>query len=98
MGYKADVANNGKEAVAAAEHNRFDIIFMDIHMPRLDGFQATKLIREAEKGIKHTPIIALTAIALPGDREKCLDNGMDDYIAKPFVKEDLTKILTKYLG
>ena len=70
---------------------------MDVHMPELDGFQATKLIREAEMGIKHTPIIALTAIALTGDREKCLENEMDDYISKPFMKEDLFKILRKYI-
>jgi PAS domain S-box-containing protein len=92
------MAVDGVKAVESFKESKVDLVFMDIHMPRLDGFQATKLIREAEKGIKHTPIIALTAIALPGDREKCLENGMDDYIAKPFVKDDLTKILTKYLG
>jgi len=91
-------AVNGAEAVVKYKNNQVDLIFMDIHMPELDGFQATKLIREAEKGIKHTPIIALTAIALTGDREKCLENGMDDYISKPFMKEDLLNILKKHLG
>jgi CheY-like chemotaxis protein len=91
-------AVDGAKAVARFKENSIDLIFMDIHMPELDGFQATKLIREAEKGIKHTPIVALTAIALTGDREKCLENGMDDYLSKPFMKEDLLKILRKYLG
>lgn len=91
-------AVDGAKAVTQYKENSVDLIFMDIHMPELDGFQATKLIREAEQGIKHTPIIALTAIALAGDREKCLENGMDDYLSKPFLKEDLMKILVKYLG
>jgi PAS domain S-box-containing protein len=91
-------AINGAEAVSRFKDNKVDLIFMDIHMPELDGFQATKLIRENEKGKKHTPIIALTAIALTGDREKCLENGMDDYISKPFMKEDLVNILLKYLA
>ena len=96
-GVNVITAINGAEAVAQFKNNPVDLIFMDVHMPELDGFQATKLIREAETGIKHTPIIALTAIALAGDREKCLENGMDDYISKPFMKEDLFKVLRKYL-
>ncbi len=91
-------AVNGAEAVTQFNDNLIDLVFMDIHMPELDGFQATKLIRESEQGKRHTPIIALTAIALAGDREKCLDNGMDDYISKPFMKEDLFKMLKKYLN
>ncbi len=95
---KVITAINGAEAVDKFTRYPVDLIFMDIHMPELDGFQATKRIREIEKGIKHTPIIALTAVALAGDREKCLANGMDDYISKPFRKEDLLKVLRKYLG
>ena len=97
-GVKVIQAVNGQEAVERFIHNNIDLIFMDVHMPELDGFQATQLIREAEKGIRHTPIVALTAIALTGDREKCLENGMDDYLSKPFIKEDLYRILVKYLG
>jgi PAS domain S-box-containing protein len=91
-------AINGAEAVSRFKDHKVDLVFMDIHMPELDGFQATKLIREYEKGKTHTPIIALTAIALAGDREKCLENGMDDYISKPFMKEDLANVLLKYLA
>ena len=97
VGATVITAVNGAEAVTRYKNNTVDLVFMDIHMPELDGFQATHLIREAEIGKKHTPIIALTAIALTGDREKCLESGMDDYISKPFMKEDLFKILRKYL-
>jgi PAS domain S-box-containing protein len=91
-------ATNGADAVKLYINNQVDLIFMDVHMPELDGFQATQKIREQENGLKHTPIIALTANAMPGDREKCIENGMDDYLAKPFIKEDLVMILKKYLS
>jgi len=96
-GVKVISAINGVEAVELFKQHDIDLVFMDIHMPELDGFQATRLIREYEKGRKHTPVVALTAIALQGDREKCLENGMDDYLSKPFIKEDLYKVLKKYL-
>jgi two-component system, sensor histidine kinase and response regulator len=97
IGAKVITAVNGVEAVSQFNNNLVDLVFMDVHMPEMDGFQATKSIRESELGKKHTPIIALTAIALSGDREKCLENGMDDYISKPFMKEDLLLMLKKYL-
>ncbi|HEY6332395.1 MAG TPA: response regulator [Blastocatellia bacterium] len=83
-GHQVTIAENGKEAVAAYCERPFDMIFMDIQMPEMNGFEATALIREIQRttGI-YVPIIAMTAHALSGDRERCLDAGMDDYIAKP---------------
>ncbi|WP_370298814.1 PAS domain-containing protein, partial [Pontibacterium sp.] len=83
-GYSVVVANNGKEAVERYERERFDLVLMDVQMPEMDGFQATQRIREMEAGgASHLPIIAMTANAMKGDREQCLDAGMDDYIPKP---------------
>jgi CheY-like chemotaxis protein len=82
---KVDVANNGKEALDKFDKTKYDIILMDIQMPIMDGIIATKKIREKESSTKtQTPIIAITANALAGDRENCLAVGMDDYISKPF--------------
>ena len=91
-------ATDGNEAINKFSNNRIDLIFMDVHMPQTDGFQATKEIRKIEGTTRHTPIIALTAIALPGDRDKCIDAGMDDYLSKPFKKDDLITILGTYLS
>jgi CheY-like chemotaxis protein len=93
-----DVANNGKEALDKFGTSRYDIILMDVQMPVIDGFIATKKIREIEATThSHTPIIAITANALHGDREKCLDAGMDDYISKPFQVEELLYKIKKLL-
>ena len=87
-------AANGREAVAAAAREDFDLIFMDVQMPEMDGFEATRCIREAEStGHRHTPIVAMTAHAMAGDRERCLAAGMDDYISKPLEKASLLAIL-----
>ncbi len=93
LGYKADIAANGIEALQAIERRHYDIILMDIKMPEMDGVEATRIIRERlpNNGPK---IIALTAYAIQGDREKFLAAGMDDYIAKPVKLEDLKKALT----
>ncbi|MCC5946426.1 MAG: response regulator [Bernardetiaceae bacterium] len=94
--YKVDVANNGAEAVSKMATGNYDLILMDVHMPEMDGYQATREIRD-----KHTadiPIIAMTASALKGESDRCLAAGMDDYIAKPFEKEVLRKKLMYYLG
>jgi two-component system sensor histidine kinase/response regulator len=100
LGCQVDLAINGMEAVAAAEKNDYNIIFMDCQMPRMDGYEATEEIRRRETRTqdgKHIPIIALTANALSGDREKCLAAGMDDYISKPFAKDRISEILKRWL-
>jgi CheY-like chemotaxis protein len=90
-------ANNGDEAIVQYQNNKVDLIFMDIHMPERDGFQATREIRKMENPEHRIPIIALTAIAMPGDRDKCIEAGMDDYLSKPFRKDDLYTLIRKYL-
>ena len=90
MGYQADVANNGEEAITALTKKRYDLVFMDLQMPRVDGLEATRRIRARQSVEPKDPafareivILAMTANAMPGDREKCLNAGMDDYIPKP---------------
>ncbi len=96
-GCKVFSAGNGKEGVRAMHENRYDIVFMDCQMPEMDGFEATKHIREEEGNERHTTIVALTADAMTGDREKCLKAGMDDYLNKPIKQEQITKVLKKWL-
>ncbi|MEE9502409.1 MAG: response regulator, partial [Candidatus Aminicenantaceae bacterium] len=75
---------DGKEALKALENNIFDLILMDVQMPVMDGFEATETIRKKEESTGgHIPIIAMTAHAMKGDRERCLESGMDDYMTKP---------------
>lgn len=94
-GCHVDVAANGKEGVEMQKQFYFDIVFMDCQMPVMDGYEATKKIRENEKGSnKHQVIIAMTANALKGDREKCINHGMDDYISKPINREKLKELLS----
>jgi CheY-like chemotaxis protein len=89
-GHSVVVAGNGKEALAALERETFDFILMDVQMPEMDGLEATAIIRAKERGTHtHIPIIALTAHAMKGDRERCLAAGMDEYISKPLKTEDL---------
>ncbi|MCP5053987.1 MAG: response regulator [bacterium] len=90
-GYLVDLAVNGKEAVDTffAEPNSYDLILMDIQMPEMDGIEATRMIRQ--KGFKHIPIVAMTAQTLKGDRERCLDAGMNDFLPKPIKKESVFK-------
>ncbi len=95
---RIEVANNGKEALDKFGKSKFDIILMDIQMPLMDGIVATRKIREVEASLNtRTPIIAITANALHGDRETCLEAGMDDYISKPFNSEDLLLKMKKLL-
>ncbi|MFH2129878.1 MAG: response regulator [bacterium] len=97
MECEVDVAEDGLEAVEMVRDADYDAVFMDIQLPELDGYGATRQIREAEGSEKHTPIIALTANALEGDKEKCLKAGMDDYLAKPFRGEDIERVLSRFL-
>lgn len=92
-GWSVAVAGNGLEALEFHQKENFDLILMDIHMPEMDGVEAAKIIRERESGLKHTPIIALTAHALQGDRERFLGLGMDEYIPKPFTMEELYQVI-----
>jgi len=94
LGCHVEVACNGRDAVAAAAARRFDLILMDCQMPEMDGWEATRRIREAAPTDPPT-IVALTAGALPGDRERCLAAGMDDYLAKPFRREELVELLAR---
>jgi len=96
LGLYIETADDGKEAVEYWSQGKYDLILMDCQMPKLDGYAATKLIREQEQE-EHIPIIALTANAMDGAEEKCLTAGMNDYLTKPFKQEDLASILHKWL-
>lgn len=97
QGHRVTIAGNGAEAVDACQKKRFDMIFMDIQMPVMDGFQATQAIREMERERgEHIPIVAMTAYAASGDRQKCLDAGMDSYISKPVVPEAIIAAVNRY--
>jgi len=99
FGYKVTLAENGLQAVAAAEKQNFDLVLMDVQMPEMGGFEATAIIREREAALgKHTPIIAMTAHALQGDREKCLEATMDDYLSKPIHADQLKAMIEKFLN
>ncbi len=95
MGYRVTVVSNGKEAAEAAHNKHFDLIFMDLHMPVLNGLEATQIIKKSLKE-KSPRIIAVTANALKGDREKCLAAGMDEYISKPVKREAVMKLLRQF--
>ena len=97
MGHLAYVVNNGAEVLEALRSSRFDLILMDCQMPLVDGFEATVQIRGLEVSLGHVPIIAMTANAMYGDRERCLAAGMDDYISKPVAYETLRNIIVKWL-
>ncbi len=99
LGCEIDIAEDGKVALDSYKNDTYDLVLMDCMMPEMDGYEATQLIRkhEQDKKIKRTPIIAMTANAMGGDREKCIDAGMDDYIAKPARREDIKLILEKHL-
>lgn len=95
-GHHVVIANNGLEAIESMDKEKFDIVFMDVQMPKMDGFEATKAIREIEESTgHHTPIIAMTASAMKGDREKCLAAGMDSYISKPVTAKQLRSEIEK---
>ena len=101
MGHTIKIAENGEEAVSCFMDQSFDLILMDIQMPIMNGIEATARIREMEsrnnRSRPHTPIIALTANAMKGDRERFIGAGMDDYISKPIKKMIFSQIISKYI-
>ncbi len=97
--YDVNIVDNGLKIFDLLEEKKFDIILMDIQMPVMDGLEATAIIREIEKGTgKHTPIIGITAYSVLADREKCMEAGMDDYLQKPFIKEEFYNMIDKYMN
>jgi CheY-like chemotaxis protein/HPt (histidine-containing phosphotransfer) domain-containing protein len=103
MGYQPDLAVNGLEGLSAIERKAYDLIFMDVQMPEMDGLEATRIIRERQHDKSRFPtyqgsiiIVAMTASAMPGDRDKCIASGMDDYLAKPVRPEDMRAILERW--
>jgi len=100
MGFKADAAGNGLEAVEALRKRRYDVVLMDCQMPEMDGFEAAQCIRDPKSGVlnPNIPIIALTARALSGDRDRCLQAGMNDYLTKPIRAEEVGAALKRWIG
>ncbi len=98
LGYRCDVAGNGQEGLDAVRDRPYDLVLMDCQMPVLDGYQATRRIRELSEPVCRVPVIAMTAEALQGDRERCIEAGMDDYLSKPIDTERLARIIEQYLA
>jgi CheY-like chemotaxis protein len=96
-GCEVEVAPEGKTALELFGARRYDAVFMDIQMPGMDGYEAVALMRKAEAGRRRTPVIALTASAMAGDRERCLASGMDDHLAKPIDLVELNRVLRSWL-
>jgi PAS domain S-box-containing protein len=97
LGYRADLAGNGLEALEAVQRQRYDVVLMDVQMPELDGLEATKRIRQMRTLVQQPYIIAMTANAMKGDREACIQAGMDDYISKPIHVADIKQILEHWV-
>jgi CheY-like chemotaxis protein len=99
LGYHADVASNGREAIITLKTIPYDLVLMDCQMPEMDGYEATAHIRDSKSTVldHDVPIIAMTAHAMTGDREKCLGAGMNDYLTKPVAPENLSDLLAKWL-
>jgi CheY-like chemotaxis protein len=97
-GHDVTIAENGQETIELWRNHSFDIILMDVQMPILDGLEATQRIRELEKKTgQHIPIVAMTARAMKGDRERCLESGMDEYVSKPVRKDELYRALSSVI-
>ncbi len=98
LGQRVDEAEEGRQAVGMVCASPYHLVFMDVQMPLMDGFEATREIRKREGTVRHMPIIAMTAHAMKGDRERCLQAGMDDYMTKPFEVESFIRFIEKYAG
>jgi two-component system sensor histidine kinase/response regulator len=98
IGYRADVAVNGFDALAALDRKNYEAVFMDCQMPEMDGYQTTEKLREREGTSRHTNVIAVTASAMVADRIRCLDAGMDDYLTKPIKAQDLADKLDYWVN
>jgi CheY-like chemotaxis protein len=96
IGYQVETASNGREAVEAIKAKHYDFVFMDIQMPEMDGFEATRQIRQLGRRKCDIPIVAMTANTQESDRGACVEVGMNDFIAKPFVKKQLTELLDRF--
>ena len=96
LGYRADVVNNGIEALEALERQPYDIVFLDVQMPEMDGLEASRRIRAKWLGKSRPRLIALTASAMAGDRERCLSAGMDDYLATPIHIKNMISTLERW--
>ncbi|MDQ6759888.1 MAG: response regulator [Acidobacteriota bacterium] len=98
LGYRADLVANGREALEALTRMPYGLVFMDCQMPEMDGFEACREIRNRDLGGTRIPVIAITANAMKGDRERCLAAGMDDYVSKPFKQDDLKNVIEKWIS
>jgi two-component system sensor histidine kinase/response regulator len=98
LGYQVAEARSGEEVLAALARESFDLVLMDCQMPGLDGYATTRRLRQGEQGTgRRTPVVAVTAHALPGERERCLASGMDDYLPKPYRLEELGAVVARHL-
>jgi CheY-like chemotaxis protein len=95
LGFIPEIVSDGARAIDAVSRSKFDVILLDWRMPEIDGEECTKRLRQLAN-CKTTPIIAVTAMALKGDREKCMEAGVDDYLAKPFTSDELKKLVLKW--
>ena len=98
LGYRADAVANGLEAVNTLEHRCYDLVLMDLQMPEMDGFEATRQIRTRVPADRQPKIVALTANAMQGDRDACLAAGMDGYISKPVKMQEISDTIRKLFG